>query len=107
VDARPAGGRGAGTAQGGAAIRPNRAHLAGLLAALVPAAAVAVRTATLPADHGNGAIVAAAIAAWAALAVAILSRSEAAVVWATAFAAAAYAAALVLGPQPVDGWAPL
>jgi hypothetical protein len=48
-----------------------------------------------------------AVAACATLGVAILGRSEAGVVWAIALAAGAYAAALALGPQAVDGWAPL
>jgi hypothetical protein len=51
--------------------------------------------------------VAAAAAAWALLAIAIGARSAAGVVWAIALAAGAYAAALALGPQAVDGWAPL
>lgn len=49
----------------------------------------------------------AAVGASAALAGAILARWEAGVVWATAFAAAAYTAGLVLAGATLDGWAPL
>ncbi len=72
----------------------------------MPAAAVAGRTAALPGGDGHEAIGAVAAAACAALVLAILARSEAGVVWAIALAAAAYAGALALGPQAVDGWAP-
>jgi hypothetical protein len=69
--------------------------------------AVAVRTAALPARHGAGVMAALAATACAALVLAILARSETGVVWSIALAAAAYAGALALGPQAVDGWAPL
>jgi hypothetical protein len=49
----------------------------------------------------------AAVAASVALAAAILARWEGGVVWATALAAAAYTAGLVLAGGALDGWAPL
>jgi hypothetical protein len=53
------------------------------------------------------AVTAAAVAASAALAVTVLARWEAGVVWAIALAAAAYAAALGLAGGPTDPGAPL
>ena len=52
-------------------------------------------------------MIVAAVAASAALAAAIIARWEAGVVWATALAAAAYAAGLALADGSLDQWAPL
>jgi hypothetical protein len=95
----------AGSATGGAAIRPNSAQLIVLAAALASAVGVAARAAFLAGD------LAAAAAGTGALGCALLlagglAGRPAATAWGIALLAGAYAGALAVGPADLDPWAP-